>query len=69
MKEELGKEKEEMAKDQVVSVAPAEGQIPIPLFMDADAEYLTFPKLFPTGQNGMNAERRIKLAFKQYVKN
>ncbi len=68
-KAENKKGKDGKKTQTVVSIAPGEGQSPVPLFMDPDAEYLTFPKLFPKGRFGMHAERRIHLTVKQYLKN
>ena len=57
-----------------VEVAPAEGQIPKALFLDHQAELLTFPLHFPDGINGMNQKRcvnefRHKLTNAAYAKN
>ena len=52
--------------DDTVTVAPGEGQTPIPLFEDEYCEEMAFPHLFPTGKFGYKVEREIALSPVKY---
>ena len=53
----------------VVSIAPAEGNKPVPIFKqgDEDREALSFPTLFPTAKNTFNQERERHLTLSKYL--
>ena len=52
-----------IAGNEVFSIAPGEGRLPLHVFNDVNNEVLTFPNLFPTGQYGFDVlcSRRITL--------
>jgi len=47
-------------------VAPAEGQTPLVLMLDTNAEILAFPRKFPHGSGGFTSDRLISLTVKKY---
>jgi hypothetical protein len=52
--------------DIEMSVAPAEGEKPIPLLTDQDFEALAFPNFFPDGKNTLTEERVVKIHARPY---
>ena len=57
----------ELKGNEIFSIAPAEGNRPLSLFTDQNAEVLSFPTLFPKGQFGFNTNRHTKLHFRKYL--
>ena len=58
----------EIRTENVISVAPGEGQRPVSLFKDPNAEYLAFPTLF-CGQKRMeNSERHTNVYYSDICK-
>ena len=53
-------------QDAIISVAPAEGNRPVSIFLADNAEAQTYPALFPTGKNTFDAERTKKLSRCKY---
>ena len=49
-----------------LSMAPAEGQTPLDIMMDVNAELLAFPSKFPVGRGGMTDDRQVKLTPRKY---
>lgn len=49
-----------------LSMAPAEGQTPLDIMMDVNAELLAFPSKFPLGRGGMTDDRQVKLTPRKY---
>ena len=47
-------------------LAPAEGQTPLDLMLDCNAEVLAFPSKFPLGRFGMTQKRQVALTPKKY---
>ena len=55
-----------VSTDNVLNVAPAEGQRPTKYFNEQNWEALAFPKLFPTGKFTFNHQREKSLRKKKY---
>ena len=55
-------------KNAVVSVAPGEGQKPLSIFKDPDAEYLAFPTLFCGKRRPDNKERHVNVHYSDICK-
>ena len=55
-------------KNEVLSVAPGEGQKPLSLFKDPDAEYLAFPTLFCGQKRVPNSDRRVPVYYSDICK-
>ncbi len=49
------------------SIAPGEGQKPLPLLTDEKVEEMSNPDKFPLGHGGFNTERPVKLTHRKYV--
>ncbi|XP_013855948.1 uncharacterized protein LOC106511752, partial [Austrofundulus limnaeus] len=54
--------------DNVYCVAPAEGNNPVSFFRTPKLEAMAFPVQFPTGQNTLDEQRRIKVTPSTYFK-
>ena len=52
--------------NEVYSVAPGEGRLPLLIGNDANNEVLTFPTLFPDGKFGFDVQRMSKLTLRKY---
>ena len=52
--------------EQIYSIAPCEGNKPVPFFKDNTSEQKAFPTLFPTGQYGLNVDRTRKISMAKY---
>ena len=58
----------EVSTKDVLNLAPAEGQRPIPPYKEPNWEAMAFPNLFPSGKNTLNTERKMKISRKKYFK-
>ena len=54
--------------DQVFTFAPGEGQHPLSLYLDKDAEYLCFPSIFCGQRRPENEDRLVQLHYSDIVK-
>ena len=54
--------------DQVFTFAPGEGQHPLSLYLDKDAEYLCFPSIFCGQRRPDNKDRLVQLHYSDIVK-
>ena len=52
--------------NEVYSVAPGEGRLPLQMCSDINNEVLTFPTLFPDGKFGFDVQRTPKLTLRKY---
>ena len=52
--------------NEVFSIAPGEGRIPLQVHSDNNNEVLTFPNLFPNGKYGFDVPRPTKLSLRKY---
>ena len=52
--------------NEVFSIAPGEGRLPLQVYNDTNNEVLTFPNLFPTGKYGFDVSRPRKLSLRKY---
>jgi hypothetical protein len=60
----------DMTTNQILNIAPGEGQIPVSTYTEPAWEAMAFPKLFPTGENTYhtyNKNRPVKLTAKKYI--
>ena len=55
-------------KNEILSVAPGEGQRPLSIFKDKDAEYLAFPTLFCGEKRMDNSERHVPVYYSDICK-
>ena len=55
-------------KNQILSVAPGEGQKPLSIFKDKNAEYLAFPTLFCGQKRVDNSERHVQVYYSDICK-
>ena len=55
-------------KNEVLSVAPGEGQKPLSIFKDPDAEYLAFPTLFCGQKRVQNSDRHVPVYYSDICK-
>ena len=55
-------------KNEVLSVAPGEGQRPLGIFKDPDAEYLAFPTLFCGQKRVANTDRHVPVYYSDICK-
>ena len=53
--------------DQVFTFAPGEGQHPLSLYLDKDAEYLCFPSIFCDQRRPDNEDRLVQLHYSDIV--
>jgi len=58
----------DISSSHVISVAPGEGQIPINLFKDPDAEYLSFPCIYSGQRRADNSERSVAVHYSDICK-
>ena len=49
------------------SIAPGEGQKPLPLLTDHHCEELAYPDKFPSGKGGFHCDRPMKITHRKYV--
>jgi len=56
----------EETEEQILNVAPGEGQIPLSILTDDFCEEFAHPHLFPTGKFGYKVERKIRLSPVRY---
>ena len=61
-------EEPEIRTENVISVAPSEGQRPVSLFKDTNAEYLAFPTLFCGQKRLENSERYTNVYYSDICK-
>ena len=54
--------------DKVITFAPGEGQHPLSLYHDADAEYLCFPTIFCSQRRPSKEERTVPVHYSDIVK-
>ena len=54
-------------KNEVLLVAPGEGQQPLSLFKDLDAEYLAFPTLFCGQKRVQKSDRHVPVYYRIFV--
>ena len=52
--------------NEVFSIAPVEGRLPLQVYNDNNNEVLTFPNLFPTRKYGFDVSRPRKLSLRKY---
>ncbi|KAK7886520.1 hypothetical protein WMY93_026141 [Mugilogobius chulae] len=64
-----GQEIMDQCFDNILNLAPAEGNNPLKLRSDEDHEAKCFPKLFPFARNTFHAHRRIPLTLFRYFLN
>jgi len=57
---------DEVGGIKIHEIAPGEGQKPVSVLLDVNAEVKSFPKIFPTGEFGFDAERIKKLSIRDY---
>ena len=55
-------------KNEVLSVAPGEGQKPLSVFKDPDAEYLAFPTLFCGQKRVPDSDRHVRVYYSDICK-
>ena len=53
--------------NEIVNIAPGEGQIPVSFTSEPNWEALAFPKDYSTGRNHFNEEREIPITPSKYV--
>ncbi|XP_070548888.1 uncharacterized protein [Ptychodera flava] len=61
------KEGPNVKTNQILHLAPGEGQRPTHVFYEKDWEAMTFPTLFPSGTNTFTEERQVRLTVKKYI--
>jgi len=52
--------------NEFLAVAPGEGQIPLDIMLDNNAEALGFPNKFPLGRGGFTDSRLVPITLKKY---
>ena len=62
----MHREDTNLSADSVFSVAPGEGQRPIPILTDEGFEVMCNPTKYPTGKFGLMAHREKKLTVRKY---
>ena len=62
----MQREDNNVSADNVFSVAPGEGQRPIPILTDESFEQMCNPAKYPTGKFGLMANREKKLTVRRY---
>ena len=55
-------------KSEILSVAPGEGQKPLSIFKDPNAEYLAFPTIFCGQKRAANSERHVPVYYSDICK-
>ena len=58
------KRRASVQSNELVSLAPGEGQIPTSIYYQPDWETMAFPTHFPSGKNGYDCERDVPLTVK-----
>ena len=53
-------------ENQILSIAPAEGQKPVSMTFDTGFEEMSNPDKFPFGTGGFNTERPVHLTYRKY---
>ena len=53
-------------ENQILSIAPTEGQKPVSLIFDTGFEEMSNPDKFPFGTGGFNTERPVRLTYRKY---
>ena len=61
------KEGPTVQSNQEMQIAPGEGQIPTNTYQTKNWEALTFPTLFPNGENTFNTKRPIPISVQKYI--
>ena len=61
-------DKQSSDKNEILSVAPGEGQRPLSIFKDRNAEYLAFPTLFCGQKRSENTERHVPVYYSDICK-
>ena len=56
-----------ISPNEIVNIAPEEGQIPVSFISEPNWEALAFPKDYSTGRNHFNEEREIQITPSKYV--
>ena len=58
---------DQTSPNEIVNIAPGEGQIPVSFTSEPNWEALAFPKDYSTGRNHFNEEREIPITPSKYV--
>ncbi|XP_075334585.1 uncharacterized protein LOC142395729 [Odontesthes bonariensis] len=66
---DIGQEALDQYLDNILNVAPGEGNNPVKLLSDPENEAKCFPVLFPSGQNTYHANRSHRLTLFRYFNN
>jgi len=53
--------------NEVLSVAPGEGNFPLDVMLDENSEVLAYPNKFPFGRGGFTDSRNVKITLKKYT--
>jgi len=53
--------------NEILSVAPGEGNFPLDAMLDQNSEVLAYPQKFPFGRGGFTDSRNIKITLKKYT--
>ena len=61
------KEGPSISVNQIVNVAPGEGQIPVSFSSEPDWEALCYIKEYPTAENHFNANREVPITVSKYI--
>ena len=56
-----------ISADEIVNIAPGEGQIPVSVISEPDWEALAFPKHYSTGNNHFNESREVCITPSKYI--
>ena len=56
-----------ISPNEIVNIAPGEGEIPVSFTSEPNWEALAFPKDYSTGRNHFNEEREIPITPSKYV--
>ena len=56
-----------ISPNQIVNIAPGEGQIPVSFSLEPNLEALSFPKDYSKGRNHFNEEREIPITLSKHV--
>ncbi|XP_049421807.1 uncharacterized protein LOC125882141 [Epinephelus fuscoguttatus] len=66
---DIGQEALDQYFDDIVNIAPAEGNSPVRMLSDRSNEAKSFPVLFPLGQKTFHDSRRYQLSLSHYFNN
>ena len=58
---------DQTSPNEIVNIAPGEGQIPVSFTSEPNWEALAFPKYYSTGKNHFNERREIPITPSKYV--